>query len=531
MESSKPAITPPHFGPALAATFLLRDYENYGLSERVRYHFHLMEVLGDSAALLAAAETNKDYREDNFSSEPQNRESIGNKQQQQQQQQQRITVSERSTDASSSRPPQCGIAQVLECIPSVHHNRLSRQQRSFLKTSLMQLNQRLDASDLPCMEPTRLPVRLNAQTRVSFAYETTRVALLIDASPSMTATFGVSQMESTDDGCCCPMDRLPGMARTLIHALAEQVPLPYRQGYWQPKLSITVLAVYPAVNGDENGDRTSLLVRDWTVSDSSSAETLSRHLQDWVFHTVEEEVASRVRRRTSKSLGINLETFADGKILAPTTFTDWWQAGKAALAALTSAARPCIIVATDGRSVSTDRGLDDPDGRDTPVFILDLSSPVQPRQSEDNPMQLMQSMMQEDPGADFPLYMSDDREALFHISRTTGGCLWDRALLFEAANTRVGQVPPDSPLAVDQYLGKLVRKHQPHMIRPNAVQWYTLFSLSPLSPVRFWRNSVPLYEKIKSKLTFVLGFKRLFILIGATCHLRCTFENVLLTRL
>eukprot|EP00977_Amphora_coffeiformis_P001909 scaffold362_cov176-Amphora_coffeaeformis.AAC.35 len=489
---SKPPVTPPHFGPALAVTFLLRDYENYGLSERVRYHFHLMEVLGDSAALLAAAETNQDYREDSFNSMPQNRESTGN--QQQQQQQQRTTTSERSTDGSSSaRPPKCGIAQVLECIPSTHHNRLSRQQRSFLKTSLVQLNQRLDTSDLPCMEPTQLPVRLNAQTRVSFAYETTRVVLLIDASPSMTATFGVSQMESIEDGSCCPMDRLPGMASTLIHALAEQVPLPYRQGFWQPKLSVTVLAVYPVVNGDEDGDRTSLLVRDWTVSDSASAETLVKHLQDWVFHTVEEEIASRVRRRASTSSGINLEIFSDGKNLAPTTFVDWWQAGKAALAALTSAARPCIIVATDGRSVSSDRGLDDPDDRDTPIFVLDLSSPVQPRQSEDDPMNFMQSMMQEDPGADFPLYMSDDREALFHISRTTGGCLWDRTLLIEAAKTRVGQVLSDSPLAVDQYLGKLVRKHQPHMIRPNAVQWYTLFCLSPLSPTFYphWGHLPP----------------------------------------
>jgi hypothetical protein len=38
----------PSFAPAIAASFLLRDFENYGLSERVRYHFHLSEVSSTS---------------------------------------------------------------------------------------------------------------------------------------------------------------------------------------------------------------------------------------------------------------------------------------------------------------------------------------------------------------------------------------------------------------------------------------------------------------------------------------------------
>ena len=481
--STKPQVTSPHFGPALAATFLLRDYENYGLSERVRYHFHLSEVLGDSATLLAAAETDTSYREDDFSKPTRQKsrdgETSGSLQR---------AGGERS-DGGTLRfleGAPCGVARVLECIPTIHYSKLSRQQRLFLKTSLVQLNQRLETFQSPCCEPARLPVRLNATSRVSFAYETTRIVLLVDGSPSMTATFGVGQMESKKDGCCCPMDRLPEMASTLIHALAEKVPMPYRQGFWQPKLSITVLAVYPALSGDNAGDRTSLLVREWTISDSASAEELVKHLKDWVFRTVEEEIASRIMRRNSQS-EINLASFTEGSNLKPTSFSDWWQAGKAALAALTSAARPCIIVATDGRSVSSDKALDDLDDRDIPFFVLDLSSPVQPRDSGDDVASVMESMMQEDPGADFPLYMSDDREALFHISRTTGGCLWDKTLLLEAAKTKVGQVASDSPLAVDHYLGKLVRKHQPHMIRPNAVQWYTLFSLSPLSPT-FYAN-------------------------------------------
>lgn len=483
MESSSRPQTPTHFGPALAATFLLRDYENYGLSERVRYHFHLSEVLGDSATLLTAAaeaNTTDNYREDNLGQKSRDGEVIGSSQR---------TGGERSGGGSTLRflaGAPCGIARVLECIPTVHHNKLSRQQRLFLKSSLVQLNQRLETFNYPCCEPTRLPLRLNATSRVSFAYETTRIVLLVDGSPSMTATFGVAQMDSKKDSCVCPMDRLPEMASTLIHALAEKVPLPYRQGFWQPKLSFTVLAVYPAVAGDNSGDRTSLLVRDWTVSDTTSAATLVKYLKDWVFGTVEEEIASRIMRRNAGA-EINLDSFSEGSNLKPTSFSDWWQAGQAALDALTSAARPCVIVATDGRSICSDRALDDLDNRDIPLFVLDLSSPVQPRQSVEDPSNMMQSMMQKDHGADFPLYMSDDREALFHICQTTGGCLWDKRLLDEAAKTNVGHVASDSILAVDQYLGKLVRKHQPHMIRPNAVQWYTLFSLSPLTPT-FYAN-------------------------------------------
>lgn len=472
MEVTKNKAPSPHVGPALAVTFLLRDYDNYGVSERIRYHLHLSEVLGDSATLLTAAETNKDYSE--HSSLVASQKSVD-------------TESKTGSDAGNSthgrvlrQEAPCGIARVLECVPTLHHNRLTRQQRSFLKTSLVQLNQRLDEVQLPCSEPSRLPLHLNSSTRVSFAYEITRVVLLIDASPSMTATFGVAAMDSSKDTYCCPMDRLPDMTKMLFHSLAEKVPLPFRQGFWQPKLSVSVLAVYPRVRGDPHAARTSILVRDWAVSDAASVETLITHLKGWVLNSVEAEISSRVHLYGDTGDFNFGPSFSEEQSASPTTFLDWWQAGKAALDALTSAARPCIIVATDGRSVSTDRALDGIDDRDIPFFLLDLSSPSRSRNGHGTTG--ARSMMQEDPGADFPLFMSDDREALFHISRTTGGCMWDKDLLEEAARTRVGHVAPDSPLAMDQYLGKLVRKHQPHMVRPNIVQWYTLFSLSPLSP-------------------------------------------------
>jgi hypothetical protein len=76
---------------------------------------------------------------------------------------------------------------------------------------LGQLNQRLEKEmDVPCSEPSRLPLRINSTTRVSFAYEITRIVFLVDASPSMTSTFGVTQTGSADEACCCcPLDRLP----------------------------------------------------------------------------------------------------------------------------------------------------------------------------------------------------------------------------------------------------------------------------------------------------------------------------------
>lgn len=449
-----------------------------------QYHFHLSEVLGDSAAMLASSEVSEKDTDEPFAKTVEKTPPKKDTSTQETNERSEVIGNPASAATSSDISLSYGVARVLECIPSIHHHRLSRKDRLFLKTGLVQLNQSLEAVKHTCCEPTRLPVRLNASSRVSFAYETTRIALVIDASPSMTSTFGISHRNASTDDFCCPMDRLPAMAGTLIHALAEKVTLPYRQGFWQPRLSFSVLAVYPSINHDSSGERTSLLVRDWTVSDGASAGALVTHLKNWIFRTVEEEIASRFVRRSSAP-AMRLDSFSGTSSLAPTSVMDWWYAGRSALASLSSEGRPMMIVATDGRSVSTDRGIDDLADKDIPFFILDLSSPSTPQSSTDQRDSL--NLIQEDPGADFPLYMSNDLEALYHISRTTGGCIWDSSLLEEASKTRVGEASPDSPLALDQYLGKLVRRQQPHMIRPNAVQWYTLFSLSPLTPT-FYSN-------------------------------------------
>lgn len=65
---------------------------------------------------------------------------------------------------------------------------------------------------------------------------------------------------------------------------------------------------------------------------------------------------------------------------------------------------------------------------------------------------------------------------LFYDHRATDGCFFDKKLLEEASRAFAGQVDAESPLSADPFFS------YKHSVRPNAVQWYTLFSWSPLSP-------------------------------------------------
>jgi hypothetical protein len=74
-------------------------------------------------------------------------------------------------------------------------------------------------------------------------------------------------------------------------------------------------------------------------------------------------------------------------------------------------------------------------------------------------------MLSYDPmGPTFPLFLSDDSEALYGICQSTGGSFFDRKLLEEAASTISGKVSPESPLFPDHILSA-----KRHSIRANAV--------------------------------------------------------------
>lgn len=325
-----------------------------------------------------------------------------------------------------------------------------------------------------------------------FAYEVTRIAFCVDASPSLTSTFGVTG-GSYSNKCCCPLDNLPEMARTFFRSLVEPVASSSLQdpGIWRPKLAVSVLAVYPVGKTTE----TSLLVRDYRVDDLESAQILADRIEEWCKTEVEMGIAERISRRREAN-----NTWAAP--LYSSSLRDILEAADYALSVLSSEARPCIVVATDGRSVSCDGIMDvfvHVNRVDIPIVVLDVSNSEThiPFSKEEQPMQSMSDENQPnfltyDPGGPsaFPLHLSDDTEALYGVCRSTGGCFLDAQLLAEAAQSTAGQQvsSAETPLSSDHY-----HSFKRRFVKMNGIQWLTLFSLSPLSPTfhSSWGKLVP----------------------------------------
>ena len=181
---------------AEAVTLLLRDWEKYGISERVCYHFDLIEVLTSDEAREDAATTVTP-------SQPRQPE-------EQKQQQEVAPVRD---DSSQTNPSVCGVVRLLECIPL---GRLEKRHRRMLRTRINRFNEMADTvhkmGPISCYAPRRFPLRLDHSTRLSFAYEMTRIAFCLDASPTLVSTYG----DNPNLGYCCPLDRLPGMVETFL---------------------------------------------------------------------------------------------------------------------------------------------------------------------------------------------------------------------------------------------------------------------------------------------------------------------------
>ena len=598
-------------GDAVTTTLLLSDWERYGLSERVSYHFDLTETLvasssssssppfvQSSTAHSASSATSPDRnnRQNNATVKgQQQKDEQGSSNDQQQQQHHR---------SSSVTTNVSGVVGMLECVPFAPLAKLTRRQRRALRNDSRDFNllcarvredARVDRDDdndnsaqqrqqestgdddtdenhrqhtirnaessaYYCHEPRRLPLKLNPASRLFFAYEVTRIAFCLDASPTLTSTFGMSsgngggQNDSSmyDDGSCCPMDRVGSMARMFFQALcSEPIDAPSMipattttttnssttsnttmQRVWRPELQVSVIAVFPRGTGLP---QTQLLVRDFRVTDRDSATLLAKRIEEWALNEVESEIARRLSQQNNNSQNMyqqpedgdnsmngwnNNNNLLDGYDawsikLHSSSLRDILDAGDVSLSILSSAAKPCIVVATDGRSISCDGVMDilaDADRSDVPLVVLDLSNPNSHSQyhhknnsntttpsaggvgqhfgEETSTGRYDQlSLISHDPGgpSSFPLHLSDDTEALHGICRATGGCFFDAELLEQAASTKAGQ-QEDSPFHVDHYFSFKRRS-----LKPNAVQWYILFSLSPLSPTfsSAWGKIVP----------------------------------------
>jgi hypothetical protein len=447
------------------AAFLLSDWEKFSLSERTLYHFDLI------AALDCTIEPPEDFPEEELSNI-------------------------------------CGVKALLECIPK--DTRLSSDQKRKLKSEIRQLNAQSRKSK--CYQPTRLPLKLTTASSVFFTYDLTRIAFCLDASPTLTSTFGFGG--SSEDSASCPIDRLGEMTRTFLNALVKPIvyPTAENKGLRRPELSITVLAVFPRGKSEP---LTTLLARDFRVNGETSADLLADKIEQWALGPVETEIAQRLAHPTGE---FSLLASYDAGVMPmfSSKLSDIVEAGDVALSTLSSAARPVIVIATDGRSVACDPligFISDADRVDVPIVVLDLSSSEShsplghsmcSSTVNEGTIKDRAHLLRDDPGgALFPLHLSDDTEALYSVCRATGGCFLDSKLLNEAARTSAGNVHTHSSLFADHFFS-----YKRHTLRPNGVQWYTLFSLSPLSPTinnNFGRLAPPEYIKKRNDAPVEIG--------------------------
>jgi hypothetical protein len=296
------------------------------------------------------------------------------------------------------------------------------------------------------------------------------------------------------------------MIETFFHALVEghEYPSGNSSAIWQPNIAVSVVAVFSRTSdGFPNSDSvpdTDLLVRNFRLDSRDSATRLVKKISSWALGHIETTIAQKLSRRSHSSAASTTEA----GWIAPTGSTisayssflvDLLDTGEAALSTLSSAARPILVVATDARSLACDGSIDVFCGRnrrvDVPVVVLDLSDPdshnvpagdrvpVADGGAGDTVTSRIRSIINYDPhGSAFPLHLSDDTQALFHVAHATGGCFFDSNLLYDAARTQAGQPPAGSPFTLDPYFS-----FKNHSFRVNAVQWYTLLSLSPLTEV------------------------------------------------
>ena len=454
--------TLPTIGDASSAIFLLRDYSKFGFAERICYHFDLIEALATTNSSSMKSETMSAAK--------------------------KILPMKNTSSVSKLVPDHidtCGVLQVLECSPAITSQRLSKRQKRFLRMRLREFNATAEKvhneNTTFCYQPQDLPLRCNPSTKVSFGYEKTRIAFCVDASASLTSAFGISG-NKTRNSVFCPLDRLPEMARLFFASLIKPINNTSASRLLIPLLSVTVIAVYPMGKISE----TNLLVRDFLVHDAESANELADKIEGWIRSDVEAGISERLSRRQAASTwSVPIYSSNLRHIL---------EAGDYALDVLSSDARPVIVVATDGRSISCEGIVDvflDVDRADIPIHVLDLSLKETHTMEDDDDLSSNHAMsfLTYDPGGNmgFPLYLTDDSEALFQVCRAAGGCFLDLNLLSESAKSSAGQQQ-----ITDELVGQsILFRHR--FVKMNGLQWLVLFSMSPISPTfnSSWGKLIP----------------------------------------
>lgn len=406
-----------------------------------------------------------------------------------------------------------------------------------------------------CHQPRHLPLPLNPNTRVTFAYELTSIAIVIDASPSLTMTTspmpnnfmdwnngrssseekkGTTTME--EDGCCVPLDRLSKTLQMYLLGLIQPIDIPpvavsgkgVAFGRWTPNLAVTIVAAYPPTSNGDEAASAGLLVRDFRVMDEATVLELVRQVERWALREVEGTIAERLcgqqqRRRRRDHVGggddddgrnllgsrhlqqtqhhhrlsrldsFTLPLFTDEVVPSMSkqqnvrsSMKELLAVGDAALATLPSEGRPIILVASDCQNLectTTFEFLTATERTDVPLSVIDLS---------------LRGHGRHEGHCSF-----DFSSSLPDACQLSGGIFLDRELLESCVKAKAGSTARQkqtaelplsqaSPLDDHQsrFQGDIHFCSKKRSIRPNALQWYTLFIMSPFTPGGYSLSSI-----------------------------------------
>ena len=480
---------------AQSLSFLLTGWNKYGIVERSMYHLDLMSSLilpGSSLESVKEKEKVSDvsilHQQHGQHRRRSSVKKIDLEMVQQQQQQQSLMSSDETQN--HYLPTYCGVIKILECIPVLPvssngtQSRLPKRLRRNLRRSLLKFNQHADESYYKqttsneeyngsknqlysrIYEPkTSMPLAVAPGTRMSFCYDVTRIVICVDASSALTSSLLSPKTSKRDE--CCPIDNLEKMITTYMQAIISPIEISGQNTTFVPDILVSIFAVY-AVTNDQispNSDEKvpecediSILVKCFQVDSRQSVLILGSKVRAWLRGEVEHGITSRL----SKAMKASNNVFTESSI------RKLLSASEVVLRIMPLEARPIVIIATACMiQCECETSLNDPTWRDIPIHIFDLSQlSSSSNQQIVTPTEILQK-----------LHLAHCKESLYQLCESKSGRVFDWPLLSEAAVVLVGKISPSSRFYSDPFLASKRRS-----MYVNILQWYTLFSVSPLSP-------------------------------------------------
>ena len=472
---------------AQAATFLLTGWSQYGIVERAMYHFELMlpivlPVVDEQGVPLVVGEGEEEEEVDGLehvsSGHGSGLENHG-------------SGSNSSSNEDGSNvfrgnvlmPSYSGILALLECVPSQPSAKLSKHKKKSLKKKLIKFNEyagnlysrytsRLSSYKNVLHEPVNIPLAITPNTRVAFCYETTRLVLCLDATSALTSLHNGQY----------PIDNVAKIIEIYLCGLVKPISISNERKEWKPVIAVTVIAVFGddadedrneihLQNYSPSADDVSVLVKNFTIQGANSVEFLARKIHSWARSELEMTISSRIQQNSfcaQEKMDYNIFNLRNKESSAQKLLS----ASRIALDTLPQEARPAVVIAT-ACSIRCEPDirtrLNEPHWRDIPIHILDITCSSSRQSSTIKVKGVLQNIQE--------LQSTFNKDALFALCKYTGGIFLDYQALIELTSIQAGSVPSTSRFKTDTFLVSRRRS-----VRANALQWYSLFSLSPLTP-------------------------------------------------